>query len=139
MAARYPSYILKDSSEGARKEAEISGKPPRNGPFGHSPRQGFIYPGVPLIELRAIAHNSEIDIIWEKWQMELGPILDRLNEVLDQAWEEWEVAREAEDEWPAEAKMVHGLWWEARHARKQEIDLAIARNAEIEYLVDRPY
>jgi len=59
--------------------------------------------------------------------------------VLDQAWDEWEVPLEADDEWPAEAKRVHGLWWEARRERLKETDASIARNAEIEYLVDRPY
>jgi len=34
MAARYPSYLLQDSPEGARQEGEITGRPPKNGPFG---------------------------------------------------------------------------------------------------------
>jgi adenine-specific DNA-methyltransferase len=66
-------------------------------------------------------------------------LLARLNEALDEAWEEWQVPREAGAEWPAEAKELHGLWWEARRERQKEIDASIARNAAIEYLVDRPY
>jgi adenine-specific DNA-methyltransferase len=94
---------------------------------------------VPHIQLGDIARNTEIDIIWEKWEATFGPLLGRLNEALDEAWEEWQVLREAGAEWPAEAKKLHGLWWEARRERQKEIDASIARNAEIEYLVDRPY
>jgi adenine-specific DNA-methyltransferase len=139
MAGRYPSYLLQDSEEGTRKEAELTGKPPKNGPFGYSVRQGFVYDRVSHIQLGDIARNAEIDVIWDKWQEVLGSLLDRLNEVLDEAWEEWEVPREAKDDWPTEARQLHAQWWNARRERQKEIDASIARNAEIEYLVDRPY
>jgi adenine-specific DNA-methyltransferase len=47
MAARYPSYLLEDSVEGAQKEGELTGKPPKEGPFALSVRQGFVYERVP--------------------------------------------------------------------------------------------
>ena len=47
--------------------------------------------------------------------------------------------REAEQNWPDEARELHSLWCEARRARQDEIDASIARNAKVEYLVDRPY
>jgi adenine-specific DNA-methyltransferase len=62
-----------------------------------------------------------------------------LTEALDEAWEEWEVPREAENGWSIEAMELHTRWWEARRERQMEIEASIARNAEIEYLVDRPY
>jgi adenine-specific DNA-methyltransferase len=43
------------------------------------------------------------------------------------------------DPWPEEITKIHGTWWEARRARQKEIDESIARNAEVEYLCDRPY
>jgi adenine-specific DNA-methyltransferase len=43
MAARYPSYLLQDSLEGAQKEGELTGKPSKEGPFGKSVRQGFVH------------------------------------------------------------------------------------------------
>jgi adenine-specific DNA-methyltransferase len=122
-----------------RREGELTGRPPKTGPFGYSLRQGFVYERVPHITLKSIANNAEVDIIWDKWQAMLGPLLDRLNEVLGQAWEDWEVPREAGDDWLAEARELHAQWWEARRERQKEIDTSIARNAEIEYLVDRPY
>jgi adenine-specific DNA-methyltransferase len=57
MAARYRSYLLNDSPEGVRKEGELTGKPPKNGPFGYSVRQGFVYERIPHITLKSIANN----------------------------------------------------------------------------------
>ncbi|MDX1423812.1 MAG: DNA methyltransferase, partial [Kiloniellales bacterium] len=107
MAARYPYYLLKDSAAGAQKEGELVGKPPAQGPFHARVRQGFVYERVPHVTLKSIAHNAEIDVIWEKWQGELEPLRDCLNGALEQAWEEWEVPREAEEAWPAAAKEAH--------------------------------
>jgi adenine-specific DNA-methyltransferase len=91
------------------------------------------------VQLSSIARNSEIDIIWDKRQAPLGPLIDQLNQALDEAWEEWEVPRKAEEHWSVGARELHNQWWEARRQRQKEIDASIAHNAEIEYLVDRPY
>jgi adenine-specific DNA-methyltransferase len=139
MAGRYPPYLLQDSPEGARKEGDLTARPPKNGPFGNSVRQGFVYERVPHVQLGDIARNAEIDIVWEKWQAILVPMLDRLNETLEEAWEEGEVPREADDHWSAQARELHTRCWQARRERQKEIDASIGRNADIEYLVDRPY
>lgn len=52
---------------------------------------------------------------------------------------EWEVAREAPDAWPEEAKHALNAFWKARVARQKEIDASIAAKADFEYLYDRPY
>ena len=54
-------------------------------------------------------------------------------------WEEWEIPREADTQWPEAAKKFHADWWEARIARQKEIDKSIAAKAEFEYLYDKPY
>ena len=54
-------------------------------------------------------------------------------------WQEWEIPREADAEWPDAAKKLHADWWQARIARQQEIDKSIAAKAEFEYLYDKPY
>jgi adenine-specific DNA-methyltransferase len=64
-------------------------------------------------------------------QSRLAPLL--------QAWQEWQVPREAEAKWPEAAKALHARWWEARIARQREIDASIAAKAEFEYLYDKPY
>ena len=139
MGARYPYYLLADSPEGQRKEAEITRKAPSDAPTRGDVRQGFVYERVPHITLKSIANNAEIDVIWERWQETLEPLRDDLNARLDADWEEWQVPRETSEDWPAEAVETHRLWWEARIARQQEIDASIAARADYEYLYDKPH
>ena len=139
MGARYPYYLLADSPEGQRKEAEVTHTVPSEGATGGDVRQGFVYERVPHITLKSIANNAELDVIWERWQETLEPLREDLNARLDCDWEEWEVPREASEAWPAEVAETHRLWWEARVARQQEIDDSIAAKADYEYLYDKPY
>ena len=139
MGARYLYYLLADSPEGRRKEAEITRKTPLEVPTHGDVRQGFVYERVPHITLKSIANNAEIDVIWERWQETLEPLREDLNARLDGDCEEWEVPREASEAWPAEAVETHRLWWEARIARQQEVDASIAARADYEYLYDKPY
>ena len=139
MAARYPYYLLADSPEGQAKEAALVRKAPETKPTYGSIRQGFVYERVPHITLRAIANNAEIDVIHEQHQGKLEPLRERLNTALEEEWEEWEIPREADEAWPAEAKRLHGQWWEQRIARQREIDASIAAQADYEYLYDKPF
>jgi adenine-specific DNA-methyltransferase len=139
MGARYPYYILADSKEGQLKEAEITGKAPSEAPTYHNIRQGFVYQRVPHITLKSIANNTEIDVIWDKYQEVLKALREELNKVLNESWEEWQIPREAKEKWPQETKKIHGQWWELRIARQKEIDASIAAKAEYEYLYDKPY
>jgi adenine-specific DNA-methyltransferase len=82
MSARFPYYHLADSPEGIQKEAEITGKlPPTQNTEGDI-RKGFVYKRVPHITLKSIANNTEIDVIHEKWQSKLEPVLEQLNKLL---------------------------------------------------------
>ena len=139
MGARYPYYLLSDSREGQLKEAEIERKAPSEAPTYNNIRQGFVYERVPHITLRAIANNAEIDVIWEDFQKKLEPLRKKLNSVLGTAWEEWEIPREADENWAEEVKKLHANWWKQRIARQKEIDASIAAKANYEYLYDNPY
>ena len=139
MGARYPWYLLADSPEGQRKEAEIVQRAPSEAPTRGDIRQGFVYERVPHITLKAIANNAEVDVIWETWQETLESLRTRLNAALGKQWEEWEIPREAGDDWPADATAAHADWWQARIARQREIDASIAAKADHEYLYDKPY
>mgnify|MGYP001073623680 CR=1 FL=1 len=167
MGARYPFYLLADSRDGQIKEAEVSRTVPSSQPVREDIRHGFVYDRVPHITLKCIANNAEIDVIWEKWQAKLEPLRAKLNEALGRtstrhareggypesknldsrvrgndelaAWEEWEVPREADKAWPEPALSLHADWWQARIARKKEIDASIAAKADHEYLYDKPY
>ena len=139
MGARYPYYLLADSKEGQRKEAEVSQRPVSSHPIHGNVRHGFVYERVPHITLKSIANNVEIDVIWEKWQATLEPLRTKLNAASKKQWQEWEIPREADKAWPEATKKLHADWWTARIARQKEIDASIAAKADFEFLYDRPY
>ncbi|MCX6922326.1 MAG: DNA methyltransferase, partial [Verrucomicrobia bacterium] len=139
MGARYPYYLLADSREGQIKEAEVTKTLPSEQPTHGNIRHGFVYERVPHITLKSIANNAEIDVIWEQSQKTLEPLQDQLNKALKQKWEEWQIPRAAETDWPKAAKDVHARFWQARAARQKDIDASIAAKAEFEYLYDKPY
>ncbi len=139
MGARYPYYLLADTREGQEKEAEITCTAPSSQPVRGNIRHGFVYDRVPHITLKSIAKNTEIDVIWDKWQTQLEPLRQALNTALKKTWQEWEIPREADPKWSDETKQLHTDWWQARISRQKEIDASIAAKAEFEYLYDKPY
>jgi adenine-specific DNA-methyltransferase len=139
MGARYPFYLLADSRDGQIKEGEVTRTAPSNAPTRGDIRQGFVYERVPHITLKSIANNTEIDVIWEKFQERLEPLRRQLNEALGKNWEEWEIPREADAKWLGAAKQLHAEWWQQRITRQKEIDASISARAEFEYLYDKPY
>ena len=100
---------------------------------------GFKYKTVPHVTLGSIANNPEIDGIHARWQARLEPIRERLNALLEQSWEEWQIPREPEAAWPQEAQSLLADWWQLRRKRQGEIDAAIARHAPQETLYDQPF
>jgi adenine-specific DNA-methyltransferase len=139
MSGRFPYYLLADSPEGRDKEQEVSGRIQPDTPTTGEIAQGFVYERAPHITLKSIANNEEIDTIWERWQLTLEPLREKLLAALGTAWEEWEIPREVNDVWPEDARRLHAEWWKARVARQKEIDTSIAQRADDEYLYDRPY
>jgi adenine-specific DNA-methyltransferase len=139
MGARYLYYLLADSKDGQVREGQITGRAPSESPTHSNVRQGFVYERVPHISLKSIAHNAEIDVIWEKFQGTLEPLREQFNNALGKTWEEWEMPREADEKWPQNAKKVHAQWWKQRIARQREIDASIVAVADFEYLYDKPY
>lgn len=177
MGARYPYYILAESREGQKKEAELTQTAPKQSDVFGRLRQGFVCERVPHITLRAIANNTEIDVIWERLQPAVEAALRRLNDALAGHSEplevatggrkgatvdfratagttvtlpsgeeapangllEWEVPREAPEDWPPEAREALEAFWRARIARQTEVDASIASKADFEYLYDKPY
>ena len=82
MGARYPSYLLADSEDGRRKEAEVSDQAYVEKPTYSNVRQGFVYERVPHIKLKSISNNTEIDVIWEEHQPVVETTLAALNKAL---------------------------------------------------------
>ena len=121
MTAKYPYYLLADSKSGLQKEMEVTGRVIQRPTFGKI-SQGFVYERVPHITLKAIANNSEIDTIWEKYEAESKRLRAAYGDK-----EEWEMPPDATE------------FMEMRRKRQAEIDASIARTAETEYLYDKPY
>ena len=62
MAAKFPYYVLADSPEGIRKEAEASGQlPPPDARPENDIKKGFVYKCVPHVTLASVANNPEIE------------------------------------------------------------------------------
>ena len=138
-STKYDFYLLKDSKEGQKKESGLTNKINVEDKFNNDVRMGFVYERQAHITLGGIANNSEIGVIWDNYQETLEPLRQQLNSALSQNWEEWEIPREADATWPDTANSAHAKWWDSRIARQKDIDDSIARNAETEYLYDRPY
>lgn len=79
MGARYPYYLLADSAEGQKREAEITRNPPKMVPTHGSIRQGFVYERIPHISLKDIANNAEIDVICDRMQPAVEAAVAGLN------------------------------------------------------------
>jgi adenine-specific DNA-methyltransferase len=139
MGARYPYYVLADSREGQRKEAEITNNAPSEAATHGNVRQGFVCERVPHITLKSIASNAEIDVIWDEYQKLLNPLREDLTTALKVTWEEWEIPSSADEKWSQRAKEVHAEWWKARIARQRAIETSITARVDFEYLYDRPY
>ena len=144
MGARYPYYLLADSKDGQLKEAEISRRAPSEMPAYGNVRQGFVYERVPHITLRAIANNTEIDVIYEEYQEKLEPLRQELNIALGRNYEEWELPREASDPWPESASeawlVVKGLGnTDADKATALRVlNTELARNYTLDEVPDQP-
>ena len=143
MGVRYPYYLLADSPEGQRKEAEITQTTPSSASTYGRVRQGFVYQRIPHITLKSIANNAEIDVIWEKHQETLEPLRAELNAALGRSWEEWEVPREAGDPWPEAAlaawnKLQAGRTSDEQAAALLALNRELGRSYTLDDLPDRP-
>jgi len=60
MSAKYPYYLLADTPEGVKKDAEVTGRLPATYKTEGDIRKGFVYKHVPHITLKSIANNPDI-------------------------------------------------------------------------------
>jgi len=157
MGARYAYYLLADSKEGQKKEAEVTRSVAKNTPTYGNIMHGFVYHRYAYITSGVVANDAEIDVIWDKFEAELAPLRKQLTEVLPKGWlvayrkqkkytaevppeiTEWEVPREPPADWSKDAKVQVAEFWQLRIARQREIDASIAAKADFEYLYDKPY
>lgn len=119
MGAKYAWYHLADSPEGLKKSAEVTRSSPATHATHSDIRHGFVYERVPHVTLKSIANNVEIDVIWDKWQPILEPLLEQLNEAAESDWQEWEVPRYAEDSWDGKWIKQHSIAIDSTRSMKE--------------------
>lgn len=139
MGAKFPYYLKKDSKEGLIKEAELSHLPLQLKDTFGSLKAGFVYERVPHITLESIANNEEINVIYDKWEQVIEPLLSAINTSGGFDWKVWEVPRNSHEDWSKKVKQLHSDFWEAMNCRQKEIDSSIAAKAEFQNLYDKPY
>ena len=94
MAAKFPYYLLADSPEGRRKEAELTGVPPSDAPTEGDIRKGFIYKRVPHVTLKSIANNPDIKPGMTREQIDAAIRKHAETEILyDQPYEDKSIVR----------------------------------------------
>ena len=134
MGARFPYYLLADSPEGQRKEAEIRRREITETPTYCNVRQGFVYERMPHITLGHIANNTEIDVIYDASKRKMEPIRAELNHILETEWKEWEIPREPGDPWPDAATAT---WDQLRNSANDDEKAVLLLNLNRE--LDRSY
>lgn len=60
MAGQFPYYLLADSPEGVRREAELTGQTPPDYRTEGDIKKAFVYRRVPHVTLKSVANNPEI-------------------------------------------------------------------------------
>jgi adenine-specific DNA-methyltransferase len=140
MAGRYPYYLLADSTEGRKKETELTGT------FAESEteatndiKRGFVYERVPHVTLKSIANNEEIDEIHARYQEQLEPLRAEINKLAKKNWKEWEIPRTADSAQLLAISKPLEKYWGLRRDSQREIDASIARRADTEFLYDKPF
>ncbi len=96
MAARFPYYLLADSPEGRKKQAELTGTP--TDPNAPAPQRdmhkGFVYRTVPHVTLKSIANNPDIQPGMTREQIDQAIAKHADTETLyDQPYEDKNVVR----------------------------------------------
>ena len=89
MGAKYPYYLLSDSPEGIKKEAELTGKMPPEYKTEDDIKKGFVHKRVPHVMLKSIANNPDIKEGMTREQIDAAIAKHAENETLyDQPYED---------------------------------------------------
>ena len=138
MGANFPYYLLADSSEGQKKDAELSNSPQNNNRTYKKINHGFIYERVPHITLKSIANDSSIDSIYEKSLEKIKRLINLLNQNLNKNYDENTIPYKAEKDWSSNTINIYEDLLEAIIERQAEIEKSIISKTEYELLYDNP-
>ena len=140
MGSKFPFYLLTDSTEGQKKEAEITQKAESIKPTYHNIKYGFVCERVPHITVKSIADNQEIETIYEIWNSKISHLISEINKKFSTKYAEFDILINSiheirNDDLKNQLLKVIDLKLE----RQKEIDRSIIKNAQFEYRYDKPY
>ena len=144
MSAKYDYYLLLDSPDGSKAEAEQKhdanlASPDRLNNTGEDIKKGFVYRCIRHKTLVSIANTPGIDEIHAKYQNELDSIRGKINRLADENWHEWEIPTADSFSGSHILKNEIEAWRELKRKRQAEIDDAIDRHSEFEHFYDEPH
>lgn len=123
MGARYPYFVLADSKEGKKLESQIAHTPVSSNSYYERISLGFVCERIPHITLKSIANNTEIDVIWGKFQPQLEVVRAALNKQLGKNYQEWEIPRQPGTPWIDKNTKLHATVLSADTDKKQQAAL----------------
>jgi adenine-specific DNA-methyltransferase len=140
MGSRFPFYLLTDSIQGQRKEAELTQKPESIKSTYNNIRHGFVCDRVPHITVKSIADNREIETIYENWNSKISNLITDINKKFSKKYKEFDIhINMVNDIQNDELKTLVLKVVDLKLDRQKEIDRSIIRNAQFEYRYDKPY
>ncbi|MFN3626740.1 MAG: site-specific DNA-methyltransferase [Parvibaculum sp.] len=146
MGARFPYYLLADSPEGQKKEAQLSQSTPKTTPTARNIRLGFVNARVPHVTLKSITNNAEIDTICANLRDDITSAMRALEPFVveglfdaDGEPREWAIPRQFPSEWPQSVYANFEQFWTLVAERQTRIERSIAAKADFEYLFEKPF
>lgn len=139
MGAKYPFYFLADSQEGNLKESEVSLKPPSNRLLTNNVKYGFVYERHPHVMSSVIANNNEIDIIAEKYNVQIEKCLNEFESIVGKKYFDWNFPCMTDKSWSPAANDIFNRFHKLINDKQHDIDKSIFSKAENELLYDKPY
>jgi adenine-specific DNA-methyltransferase len=138
MGAKLPYFYLSDSDEGFKKESELSKVDYVPKHFSNNIKHGFVYNRIYKITPSVISNNSEIDVIFEKYEEKLEELLNNINSKTKSDFARWTLPLESEENWSENAQQLLSTYWDLIDKRQNEIDKSINQVADSQYLYDQP-
>lgn len=139
MGAKFPYYLLSDSLQGAKKEAEISGVIFNEKEYSNRVKMGFVYERAPRITLKAIANNTEIDVIYDKYREKIAPQFEALKPHLNENAQvddpsTWGLSNVPEKYLSAVTELMQAV-----EKKLDEINKSVVKKSDYDYLYSAPY
>jgi adenine-specific DNA-methyltransferase len=138
MGAKFPFYALKDSREGQLKEAELYGRAPSSLSTTNNINYGFLYERVPNISMKSIANNIELDEIVDKWRGLIDEKITEFEKTSGLTFDLKNLNSYLTNEKSQKIIEIVSSLRQMFEKRKVEVDIAIKKNAEYEFLYDKP-